>query len=305
MHTIPLRSAGVVILRAIYFLLGDIGILTSRTDGHDGEELAPHGLQLILALAFCALSTAGVLWLKARSQRMYLHVVASRRAWGLLANKGTASKVIQRHWSARQARQAQRGEASPGSPRNTTVADADASLWSPALTSLTSFSSVFSTLMCASPRGGVLSGDDNPAREGDDSREGDGSREGGEHTERSDLQGVRRLTPSHVVTTSFGEATAMALTLPASTGDEDRLLLYGLFKQATSGPPPTTTNPAAPFDLVSKHKWDAWAACRALTQDEAKGRYIRHVNRLKLLRDPAGAAGGNATASEAAALSLV
>lgn len=57
---------------------------------------------------------------------------------------------------------------------------------------------------------------------------------------------------------AFNKAAEEAKTLPSSLSNEDKLALYGLFKQATVG----DVNTARPgmLDLTGKAKWDAWKA---------------------------------------------
>ncbi|CAL5050490.1 unnamed protein product [Urochloa decumbens] len=56
----------------------------------------------------------------------------------------------------------------------------------------------------------------------------------------------------------FEEYAEKAKTLPDSTTNENKLILYGLYKQATVG----DVNTARPgfFNLKDKAKWDAWKA---------------------------------------------
>lgn len=60
----------------------------------------------------------------------------------------------------------------------------------------------------------------------------------------------------------------------AATGlDNTRMLeLYGLYKQATSGD--VRGSRPGTFDLRGRAKYDAWAARKGLSKDEAKQQYI-------------------------------
>jgi acyl-CoA-binding protein len=77
--------------------------------------------------------------------------------------------------------------------------------------------------------------------------------------------------------TQFEQAAARAKTLPEQP-DEVLLELYGLFKQATSGD--VSGDEPGMFDFVGRAKYDAWAARRGLTREEAMERYIARVGQL-------------------------
>ncbi|KAH9551814.1 hypothetical protein CY35_09G033000 [Sphagnum magellanicum] len=70
----------------------------------------------------------------------------------------------------------------------------------------------------------------------------------------------------------FDQAAKDALTLPESTTNEDKLILYGLFKVATVGKP-ETSRPGI-FDPKGRAKWDAWKKVEDKSQDEARQEYI-------------------------------
>ena len=76
----------------------------------------------------------------------------------------------------------------------------------------------------------------------------------------------------------FEAAAAAALDLPSDPGNEIKLQLYGLYKQASQGDPdgrrPGFTNP------VGRAKYDAWAAVAGTSANEAKAAYIALVDRL-------------------------
>lgn len=69
------------------------------------------------------------------------------------------------------------------------------------------------------------------------------------------------------------------MTLPDSTTDADKLILYGLFKQATVGDV-NTTRPGI-FDLKGKAKWDSWEGFKGKSKDEAMQDYIAKVIQLQ------------------------
>jgi diazepam-binding inhibitor (GABA receptor modulator, acyl-CoA-binding protein) len=76
------------------------------------------------------------------------------------------------------------------------------------------------------------------------------------------------------------EAAAAAVTgLAKDPGNEVKLALYGLFKQATHGDAdgrrPGFTNP------VGRAKYDAWAANAGTAPDDAKTAYVALVETLR------------------------
>mmetsp|Transcript_19050 Transcript_19050/g.56698 ORF Transcript_19050/g.56698 Transcript_19050/m.56698 type:complete len:88 (+) Transcript_19050:127-390(+) len=77
----------------------------------------------------------------------------------------------------------------------------------------------------------------------------------------------------------FDAAAAAAKELPGSIANDDKLALYGLFKQATVG----DVNTAKPgiLDLSGRAKWDAWDKKKGMSQDDAKTAYIALVAELK------------------------
>lgn len=60
--------------------------------------------------------------------------------------------------------------------------------------------------------------------------------------------------------------------------DDELLLLYGLYKQATVGDN-TTAKPGV-FDLKGKYKWQAWKDLEGTTQEEAEQKYIAFATEL-------------------------
>ncbi|KAM3760604.1 hypothetical protein ACB098_01G206500 [Castanea mollissima] len=74
--------------------------------------------------------------------------------------------------------------------------------------------------------------------------------------------------------------------LPPTTRDADKLILYGLYKQATVGP--INTNRPEIFSPAERAKWDAWKAVeeggggrRGKTNEEAMTDYIVKVKQLQ------------------------
>ncbi|XP_042477564.1 acyl-CoA-binding protein-like [Macadamia integrifolia] len=76
----------------------------------------------------------------------------------------------------------------------------------------------------------------------------------------------------------FEEYAVKAKTLPPSTSNENKLILYGLYKQATVGP--VNTSRPGMFNLAEKAKWDAWKAVEGKSKEEAMNDYITKVKQL-------------------------
>ncbi|XP_076901747.1 acyl-CoA-binding protein-like [Bidens hawaiensis] len=76
----------------------------------------------------------------------------------------------------------------------------------------------------------------------------------------------------------FDEHAEKVKQLTKKPTDEDLLILYGLFKQATVGP--VNTSRPGIFDLKGKAKWDAWKAVEAKSKEEAMTDYITKVKQL-------------------------
>jgi diazepam-binding inhibitor (GABA receptor modulating acyl-CoA-binding protein) len=77
----------------------------------------------------------------------------------------------------------------------------------------------------------------------------------------------------------FEQAQVEVKTLPSKPGNDDLLLLYSLFKQATEGPASGAKKPGR-FDLVGKAKYEAWNKLAGMSGEEAKQRYVDTVERL-------------------------
>lgn len=77
---------------------------------------------------------------------------------------------------------------------------------------------------------------------------------------------------------AFQAAVDRVAELTDDPGNDVKLKLYGLFKQATQGDVqgkrPGFTNP------VGRAKYDAWAGLAGLSSDEAKAQYIGIVDGL-------------------------
>ncbi|XP_009802315.1 acyl-CoA-binding protein [Nicotiana tabacum] len=77
----------------------------------------------------------------------------------------------------------------------------------------------------------------------------------------------------------FEEHAELAKTLPESTSNENKLILYGLYKQATVGN--VDTSRPGMFNMRDRAKWDAWKAVEGKSKDEAMNDYITKVKQLK------------------------
>jgi diazepam-binding inhibitor (GABA receptor modulating acyl-CoA-binding protein) len=76
----------------------------------------------------------------------------------------------------------------------------------------------------------------------------------------------------------FLEAVANAPKLNGSPSNDEKGMLYGLYKQATVG----DVNTAQPYfyEVVARGKWDAWNSHKSKTSDQAKQEYISFVSSL-------------------------
>lgn len=78
----------------------------------------------------------------------------------------------------------------------------------------------------------------------------------------------------------FETAVANSKTLSEKPDNETLLKLYSLYKQATEGDC-TDEEPSNPFDFVARAKYQAWAALKGNTTNEAKEQYVALVTQLK------------------------
>jgi diazepam-binding inhibitor (GABA receptor modulating acyl-CoA-binding protein) len=78
---------------------------------------------------------------------------------------------------------------------------------------------------------------------------------------------------------AFEKAAAEVKVLPTRPSDDELLVLYGLYKQATVG----DNNTEQPWmvQLEARAKWDAWNKYKGTSQDDARKQYIDHVENLK------------------------
>lgn len=77
----------------------------------------------------------------------------------------------------------------------------------------------------------------------------------------------------------FDVAAEEAKTLPDSINNDDKLALYGLFKQATIGD--VNTSRPGIFDPKGRAKWDAWEKNKGMSSEDAMKKYIELVEQLK------------------------
>uniref|UniRef100_A0A672FLH4 Enoyl-CoA delta isomerase 2 n=1 Tax=Salarias fasciatus TaxID=181472 RepID=A0A672FLH4_SALFA len=90
----------------------------------------------------------------------------------------------------------------------------------------------------------------------------------------------------------FEQAKNKLSTLKKDPGNEVKLKIYALFKQATQGP--CNTPKPGMLDFVNKVKWDAWKSLGSIPQDEARQQYCDLVSSLEQ------AEGGSVAAAPAA-----
>ncbi len=77
----------------------------------------------------------------------------------------------------------------------------------------------------------------------------------------------------------FDQAVANSKTLSQKPSNEVLLQLYSLYKQSTEGDI-NTEPPTNMFDFVGKAKYEAWAALKGKSAEDAKNEYIKLVSSL-------------------------
>lgn len=81
----------------------------------------------------------------------------------------------------------------------------------------------------------------------------------------------------------FEEAVAKVKNAPANgplkPSNEMKLKMYALYSQATKGDA-TGARPGA-FDMVGRFKYDAWAALKGVSKEEAMRRYVAEIEQLE------------------------
>jgi len=78
--------------------------------------------------------------------------------------------------------------------------------------------------------------------------------------------------------TDFEAAVANSKKLSERPDNATLLKIYGLYKQATEGD--NTAKKPGFSDLVGRAKWDAWAALKGVSADDAKRQYIELIESL-------------------------
>jgi len=91
---------------------------------------------------------------------------------------------------------------------------------------------------------------------------------------------LRNLRSASSVKDSFDSAVKRLGTLQEDPGNEAKLKIYGLFKQATSGPVTADTKTPGWTDLVGKAKFAAWKGLGSLPHEAAMQQYIAYINEL-------------------------
>eukprot|EP00067_Danio_rerio_P000593 NP_001002645.2 enoyl-CoA delta isomerase 2, mitochondrial [Danio rerio] len=86
----------------------------------------------------------------------------------------------------------------------------------------------------------------------------------------------------------FNKAKDKLNTLKKDPGNEVKLKIYALFKQATVGP--CNTPKPGMLDFVNKVKWDAWKGLGSISQEEARQQYVDLISSLVGAEAPAVAA---------------
>lgn len=78
----------------------------------------------------------------------------------------------------------------------------------------------------------------------------------------------------------FEQAASESKSLPEKPSNEVLLQLYSLYKQGSIGDV-NTDAPSNPFDFVGKAKYEAWAALKGKSTEDAMKEYISLVEKLK------------------------
>ncbi|XP_061876829.1 enoyl-CoA delta isomerase 2, mitochondrial isoform X1 [Entelurus aequoreus] len=94
----------------------------------------------------------------------------------------------------------------------------------------------------------------------------------------------------------FEEAKNRMSTLKNDPGNEVKLKIYALFKQATHGP--CDTPKPGMLDFVNKVKWDSWKSLGTITQEEARQQYCNLI--VSLLAKEGGSPAQEVSAQPAA-----
>ncbi|XP_002741676.1 enoyl-CoA delta isomerase 2-like [Saccoglossus kowalevskii] len=98
------------------------------------------------------------------------------------------------------------------------------------------------------------------------------------------------------IDTEFSAAKERLTTLKEDPGNEIKLKLYALFKQATVGK--CNAKKPSTFDFVGKAKWTAWNSLGVLSQEDAQKQYISTVNDLVAVEESASEEVASGTAGD-------
>ncbi|KAG5268910.1 hypothetical protein AALO_G00217810 [Alosa alosa] len=82
----------------------------------------------------------------------------------------------------------------------------------------------------------------------------------------------------------FNNAKKKLSSLKNDPGNEVKLKIYALFKQATQGP--CNTPKPGMLDFINKAKWDAWKSLGSVSQEEAKQQYVDLISSLETAEQP-------------------
>ncbi len=77
----------------------------------------------------------------------------------------------------------------------------------------------------------------------------------------------------------FEQASVESKQLPSRPSDNDMLMIYSLYKQATAGD--VTGDRPGLFDFVAGAKYDAWEKLKGKSSEEAMQEYVDLINKLK------------------------
>lgn len=82
------------------------------------------------------------------------------------------------------------------------------------------------------------------------------------------------------LTSRFEQAVADSKNLTDRPSNDTLLQLYSYYKQATEGDI-NVDPPSNPFDFVSKAKFEAWAALKGKSKENAMEEYVELIEKLK------------------------
>jgi len=76
----------------------------------------------------------------------------------------------------------------------------------------------------------------------------------------------------------FEQAAALVKGFKTSPSNDELLLLYSLFKQATVGD--VNTEQPSMFSMKERAKWDAWKEKEGMSKEDAMEQYVALANEL-------------------------